>query len=274
MIRILAITLIWIGSLLPVSAQTDAQIDAVVDALGLPEMIDIMREEGIDHGDQLAQDMFPDRAEGQWQTIIAEIYDRDRIRDLVYSNLKTALGPEPVDDILGFFHGATGKEAIALEISARRALLDEQLNDANDARVAQLRAESDPRMDLLEEFIVANDLVEANVVGALNSNFAFFSGLADGGAYDRAMSSDDLLREVWSQEDAIREDTDVWIYGFLSMAYTPLSDAQLSEYIDFSNTNSGQKLNTALFEAFNLMFDDVSYALGLAAAEIMKSEAL
>ncbi len=274
MLRILAVPLIWLTLAIPANAQTTARIDALVKALGLPEMIEVMREEGMVHGDDFAQDMFPDQATGRWQAMVAEIYDPDRITGMVYADFEGALGPETMDEILAFFQSPVGAEIIALEISARRALLDTDLSDDNDARVAELRAEEHPRMAQLAKFIEVNDLLEANVVGALNSNFAFFSGLVDGGAYDRPMSSEEILTEVWSQEDEIRADTEIWIYGFLSMAYTPLDDDEMQAYIAFSETTAGQKLNTALFSAFNKMFDDVSYALGRGAAQLMGSEAL
>ena len=38
------------------------------------------------------------------------------------------------------------------------------------------------REQMVPEFAEANDLIELNVVGALNSNLAFYRGMADGAA--------------------------------------------------------------------------------------------
>jgi hypothetical protein len=47
------------------------------------------------------------------------------------------------------------------------------------------RSEEDPAYRSSDrDFIEANDLVERNVSGALNSNFAFYRGLSDGGAFE------------------------------------------------------------------------------------------
>jgi len=137
-----------------------------------------------------------------------------------------------------------------------------------------MRVDNDPRIGQLAEFIAANDLLESNVVGALNANFAFYLGLSDGGAFPNPLSQDQMLSEVWSQEGVIREDIEEWLFSFLSLAYQPLSDADLQAYIDISNTPEGQAMNQALFVAFDGIFDEISRELGLAVAQVMAGQDL
>ena len=59
------------------------------------------------------------------------------------------------------------------------------------------------------------------------------------------------------------------LFGFLLMAYRPLSDVEMADYNAFSRTGAGQALNAALFEGFEVMYRDISHALGLAAAQAM-----
>ena len=85
-------------------------------------------------------------------------------------------------------------------------------------------AERDPRLDLLDRFAEANDLIEENVSGALNSNLAFYRGMSEGGAFTGAeMTEEEMLSEVWSQEDDIRAETAGWLYPFLMLAYESVS---------------------------------------------------
>lgn len=272
--RILLPIFIWIVLVFPAGAQSSTDIGRLFSALGLPEMLGIMRQEGLDYGQELGQEMFPDQSGEQWSNLVAQIYEQERLRAQVSAEFEKALDAKYIAPALDFFQGPVGQEAIALEIAARRALLDDAISEANDARLAELQGKGAPRLDLLHEFIDINDLLEANVVGALNSNFAFFSGLVDGGAYDQPLSQDEILKEVWAQEEDIRKDTETWLLGFLLMAYSPLDDAEMHAYIAFSETPAGQGVNQALFESFNRMFEDVSYALGRAAAQMMSGDTL
>ncbi len=108
--------------------------------------------------------------------------------------------------------------------------------------------------------------------GALNASFHFYRGLVDGGAFE--MTESDILRDVWDQEDNTRNDTREWLFAFLLMAYGPLEDGELSDYVALSGTDAGQALNRALFAGYNRMYDELSYALGLAAAQQMKTQDL
>ena len=272
--RILVTIVTWVFLAMSAQAQSVERLDELVDALGLPEMLEIIRQEGVEYGEELGRDMLAEKAGSQWQERVADIYDLERNQTFVLSEFGKGINPGAVDEILAFFQSPVGVEIIALEVAARHALLDDDLSDANDVHVAELRDQKAPRIEQLAEFIRVNDLLEINVTSSLNSSFAFFTGLVDGGAYDQPLSEDKILQEVWSQEASIRAETETWLYGFLSMAYSPLTDAEMQAYIDFSETEAGKNLNIALFDAFNLMFDRISYALGAAAAESMKSEAL
>lgn len=258
----------------PLRAEPGQEVLRLGDALGMPAIIEIMRVEGINYSAELGESMFPERAGGEWQNLVEEIYDTDQMAQATYQGFTANLNPQYIGVLTDFFESPLGVEIIALEISARRALLDSAVEDANSDHVATLMDADDPRIDLLTRFIEVNNLLEANVVGGLNSNFAFFTALAEGGAYPGEQTEDQLLRDVWSQEDEIREDTRIWLYEFLSMAYSPLSDEKLEEYLAFSQTPEGQALNIALFAGFDGMFDGISRGLGVAAAQIMTSEDL
>jgi len=111
-------------------------------------------------------------------------------------------------------------------------------------------------------------------MGAMNSNYAFFLGLAEGGAFGGDMSEERILSDVWAQEPEIRISTTEWVYAFTLLAYQPLDDADLAIYTDFAETGPGQRINRALFEAFDGEFEAISRALGRAAAQEMASRDL
>ncbi|MFV2001790.1 MAG: DUF2059 domain-containing protein [Paracoccaceae bacterium] len=272
--RFFILFVIWMLAALPLRAEVPQAVHDLAEALALPEVIVLMRDEGIDFGAELEQDMFPGRGGMLWQQSLDQIYDAQWMNDVAILAFAAALGQAETGALLAFFQSPLGRQITSLEISARRAMMDDAVDEANKEFVAGLIAANDPRIDLITEFIEVNDLLESNVAGAMNSNLAFLNGLAEGGAFPDTRTEEQMLKDIWDQEQSIRDDTREWLYAFLSMAYAPLSDADLLDYIEVSRTREGQLLNTALFAAFDPMFEEISRALGLAAAKVLTSEDL
>ena len=99
-------------------------------------------------------------------------------------------------------------------------------------------------------------------------------GLLDGGAFGGSLTEDQILTDVWSQEQDIRDNTSEWIHSFLFMAYQPLEDADLQAYIAFSESDAGAVINRAMFDSFDRLFNGISRSLGRAAAAEMTSQEL
>ena len=264
-------------SLTPVMASANAapaDVAALFEAMNMPEMIEIMRAEGLDYGEQIANDLFPDRISATWPDTVADIYNLEAMRAGFAAQFGEALGDTDIDVLIAFYESDVGQSVADLEVAARRALMDEDFEEASKEAAALAIAEEAPRVAMVEQFVDANDLVETNVVGAMNANFAFYLGLLDGGAFPQELTVDQILADVWSQEDDIRKNTYEWVYSYLLLAYQPLSDADLQTYIAFSESDEGQAMNTALFAAFDEMYEGISRALGLASSEYMSGQDL
>ncbi len=261
---------------LPLRAQAVAspEILRLADALRLGETVALMREEGLIYGRELEQSMFPGRGGEGWAAEVSRLYDERAMLETVMTGFSATLADTDLTPLLRFFESPLGARVTALELSARRALIDPDVDQANAELVDHLLAEGGPRMALLRAFIEANDLIELNVAGTLNSDFAFYQGLQDGGGYDPPRSEAEILRDVAGGEEAIRQDTRQWLFRFLWMAYSPLSDDELRAYTELSRTPEGQQLNAALFAGFDAMFDRISAGLGRAAARVLRSDDL
>lgn len=249
-----------------------APSDDLFDALGVAEMVEIMRVEGETYGEDLATDMLPGGSDPGWMALVAEIYDTDLMLDSVRRGFNTALDDTDIGGLLTFFESDIGTRIVELEISAREAMVDQGIEDAAREAYRLAAADEDPRLDLIDRFVSANDLIEANVVGALNASFMFYKGLADGGALE--MGESEMLADVWQQEEETRADTREWLYAYMMLAYGPLEDTAVERYADLSATPEGKAMNRALFAGFNAMYDDLSYALGLAIARQMQGQDL
>lgn len=257
---------------MPVQAATDDQHTALYEALMLDDIVDVLREEGIGYGGELGTDMFPERADDQWLTMLNRIYDADTMRLVLGRELKSELSDTNLDPLIAFFTSDTGRQIISLEISGRQALLDEAVEEASIEAFERAAEDNTARYQLIKEFAEANDLIETNVVGSLNSNYAFFLGLIDGGGMPNSLTDEQILMDVWSREPEIRENTTEWLYSYLLMAYQPLPDSSIQDYIALSNSDEGKALNRALFAAFDVLFTDISKALGLGASQFMIGE--
>ncbi len=188
--------------------------------------------------------------------------------------LAAATAGQDIGPILAFFTSEPGSTFIDLEVSARQAMLDPEVEQMAKEAAAVAMADESPLYAQIERFVAANDLVETNVVAAMNSTYAFYLGLMDGGAFPAEMTESDILGDVWAQEPMIRANTEEWVYSFLLMAYGPLSPEDMEAYIAFSETDAGRAANRAIFAAFDGMFEEISLALGRAAARYMATEEL
>lgn len=268
----LAVPLIAISFASPVIAQ-DA--DTLFDVLRLDEVIQVMADEGQAYARNVGADLFPNNpSDPEWQSILDVLYDPDTMARRVRADFSTALDGADIGALVAFYTDGVGHKAIGLEISARNALLDPSVEATATEIAALASADNTDRYRQIVEFIDENDLIESNVVAGLNSNFAFYLGLWDGGALGTDSSQDQLLADVWKQEPDIRSGTTEWLFTFLMLAYQPLSDEELDAYIAFSKTDPGQDVNQALFGGFDGLFEDINRGLGLGAAKLLISSEL
>ncbi|NBT31861.1 MAG: hypothetical protein EBT13_08180 [Rhodobacteraceae bacterium] len=247
------------------SAQSEAAYDLFI-ATGQPEIIQIMREEGLDYGEMINSDLLGDTGGAKWRALVSDIYDAELMTSAVQAAFVRSISEEDAAAALSFFSSDAGKTII---VSARRAMLDDAAEAAANDAAAIAAADQTDRQKAIETFVVANDLIETNVVGAMNSNYAFYLGMMDGGALQGELTEDQILSDVWSQEADIRQTTGEWVYSFLTLAYQPLSDADMAAYIAFSETPAGRALNNAYFAAYDDLFNNISRALGYGAAQAM-----
>ncbi|SFG05051.1 hypothetical protein SAMN04488020_1015 [Palleronia marisminoris] len=258
----------WLGTSVSLAAE---DTDRLFDALRLDDVVDVMREEGIAAGDDLEADLFPGSGGLLWDEAVRDIYDRSEMLEAVRARFDDAVQAGSIPVLVEFFESETGQRLVELEIAARRAMIDEAVEAATEESA---RDAPQARRDLIDAFIAANDLVEQNVTGALNSNYAFYRGLLDEEAPVGPLSEDQVIADVYASEPQVRADTEAWLDGYLTLAYAPVDDEALSRYLEISESRAGQDLNTAIFAAFDELYDGISYELGRAAARFMRGQDL
>lgn len=243
-------------------------------AMQIGAVMEVMRQEGLDYGAALETEMFPGKGGAPWRAVVALIYDAAVMRQQFDAVFAARLADHGTDFAVmqAFFGGDLGQRIVTLELEARRALVDDAVEQAAGVALDDMIASDDPRLAALRRFAETNDLVELNVAGALNANLAFYQGLSEGGAFGGPLDEGDMLAEVRAQEGDLRAQTETWLYAYLALAYQPLSDADLAAYQAFSETAAGKAVNAAAFAAFDQVFNRISRELGRAAARQMQGE--
>ncbi len=256
----------------PGFAQKSPTIDDLLEALRLEETIAVMQEEGAAYGEDLAIQLIPDVNRNSWSRTIGQIYEADRMRALVAAGVGAEIAPDDITSILEYLSRDDVREIISLEISARRAFLDPDLEGQAKALFAEMSEQGTHLLQQVDTMIRDSDLVEANVAGALNADLMFYRGLVDGGAF--RMSEAEILAQARGNEAAVRASSREWLEAFLMTAYQPLEREVLEDYVAFWRSPDGRLLTRALFAGFDQMYEDISYLLGRAVAREMTSEDL
>lgn len=267
------IVLVLVSSfLLVLPVRAADEVERLGRALFFEDVAEILREEGLDYGRSLDEDMLGGYGGAHFARQIADIYDAGRMLEVLYQKLAASMTAQEIEESLAFLETPMGERIMRLEVTARQAMSDEAVTQIAKESFAAAEAKGEPRLEMIARFIEINDLIDHNVAGALSSNYRFLAGLTDGGGArpGEGQTTDD----VWAQEPEIRRDTTEWMNGFLFMAYGPLEDAELQAYLDFCETPAGQSLNEALFMGFDAVYDRIYYEIGQTVARAMQARDL
>lgn len=258
----------------PARADDGAHMARLWAALRMDDTLAIMRKEGRDHALDSALELTGQEGGEGWKRSVDQIYAPATLRAIVYDGMGTALAGRDMSKIITYYESKIGVRVINLEISAREAYLTPGVEEA--AREAwNWGAKNDPRATLIRKYVNDGDLIERNVAGALNSNVAFLTAFAQAAPDDFAVLDERaILADVMQEEAQIRLDTTEWLFGYLSMAYAPLSDAALNELVEMSDSPQGRALNAALFQGFDPMYQELARALGQAAGQAQSQQEL
>lgn len=262
MIRALSLSALIGFAALP--AWADARVSVLLDALRLSDVVQIMREEGLEYADDLNADILGGQGGTLWQAQVDGIYNAERMQETVRAAVEKGLQPDDIAAATAFFATDRGERIVAMENAAREAMQDEAVEEAARDLFENLASDNDSTVDFIRTFVAANDLMDRNVSGAMSSNFQFYQGMVDGRLMD--MSESDIAQDVWAQEPEIRAETENWLFAYLTLAFEPLAPEDVEAYVAFSQSHAGKTLNAALFEGYEAMYRDISYALGRAVA--------
>lgn len=244
------------------------------DLLAMPEMVSILHDEGVRMAAEAAVDILGHEGGQRWDSAVQAIYEETALSAEVHAAFEQHFAALDLTALSAFYKDDEIQQIIQHEIAARRAFMD--LGGEQAARERWLRGENPEQLDnMIRDHIEHNDLIELNVMGALNSNFAFLSALSQS-LPDAVghMTEHDILSQVWMQEVAIRTDTTEWMYAYLHTAYKDIDSDILERYVAFLTSPSGRALNNAVFAAFDTVYVRLSSDLGRLAGTMGQEQEL
>ncbi|MFX4297914.1 hypothetical protein [Sulfitobacter sp. DFL-23] len=250
-------TALWLA--LASVALAGPEADTTIRLLQLEGQMQVAREEALRHAETLNRDILGGQGGALWTSQIDSIYDVVRMTEGARPAIE-AIETTTLERLNLFLGSDLGRQITDLELAARIAMMDEDREEAARRAFADLQGTDDPRLTAARAIIDAGDLVERNVSTALTASYQFYSALVDGGAYQ--MTEEQILTEVWSQEETLRIDTEAWLMGYLMLLVQPLDADDRATYVAFAQTPEANALNAALFDGFGVVYSDLSYALG------------
>lgn len=257
-----------------ISAKGQQLTDQIVTELQLAELARILADEAmVDAETQLDPALDPG-ARREWLSNLRRLNDAERLLSMLSDALSRAGASAPEAELLralDFYRKPLGKRVVALELSARRAMIDPDGRSAAEAAYVQSGREAAARRQKLEQLIDASDVIEASVASGLNAYLAATRGFQ--AAVGENGTEADLV-DVWAQEDQIRHEVGNWVRGLLFLAYGPLSDAELEQLIAFTKSSEGQILADVVLQAFDEVFMQVAFETGMASAASIAGEEL
>ncbi len=251
----------------PAGADPDADVDRLIELLLFEDTVDIMRLEGLRYGKEVGRSLLPDADDDAWPVIVSDIYDSEKMLSVIRAEFRAELDVTKIAPMITYFESTSAQGIVVLENEARRAFLDPGIEAEAIEAFGALPQDNARLADQIAKIIDDSDLVEFNVMGTLNSSLMFYRGLREGGAYD--LSEDEIFADVWSTEDATRQSSADWLGAFMTLAYQEVDPDHIDAYAAFYNTPEGRELNRAIFAAFDRMYEEISYLMGLSVARHM-----
>lgn len=225
------------------------------EALQGPRLLSLLAQEAERSAEDVNRDFLGGDGGQVFIDTVARLNDPARLAPRIASGLETALASDVLDAVTLFFESDLGQDIVNLELSARSTIFDPTVEQAVRAEV---RERGVPK--LVTQIIEEGDLVARNVADAERVLRQFYVGRLTGGADDMDQAMIEAL--IADNQEAMRLETQAWLEGFMTLAYSPLSPDELQTYANFWRTDAGQAYDRALFEIFAEVFEENSFALG------------
>lgn len=238
-----------------------ADVDRLIDAMGIPQLIAAFVTEGVDAGQSIDEAFLGGQGGDVWANTVQRLYDPQRMENELRTVMSEELDAAIAEQALLFFDSDLGARIIDLEVQARRAFLDETIEEA-------AKAAPSAQSEAVTDYLASRDLIERNTDVAVSAQAAFLDGLVEASGSTEDAPDMDQLRA------RIQVDTESWLRGYNALVQSAMTEDDIAIYTAFWETDVGAAVDDALFLAFGQSYTTLSYALGQAAGRLLPQNEL
>ncbi|WP_299554535.1 DUF2059 domain-containing protein [uncultured Tateyamaria sp.] len=238
-----------------------ADVNRLIDAMGVPELIAAFVTEGLEAGQSIDEVFLNGQGGDVWVDTVRRLYDPLRMETELRRVMAERLDPDVAAQALLFFESDLGARIITLEVQARQTFLDDTVEEA-------AKASPTAQGEQVTDYLVSRDLIERNTDVAVAAQAAFLEGLSDSSGRSEDAPDMDQLRA------RILVDTEGWLRGYNALVQSAMTKDDIAIYTSFWETDVGAAVDDALFLAFGQSYTTLSYALGQAAGRLLPQNEL
>lgn len=238
-----------------------ADVNRLVDAMGVPQLLAAFAVEGIEAGKSIDDTFLDGQGGAVWADTVQRLYDVPRMENELRTVMAEELDQGIAEQALLFFESDLGARIIELEVQARQAFIDENVE-------AAAKAAPSAQADTVTNYLVSRDLIERNTDVGVAAQAAFLEGLSDAsGRIDDAPDMDQMRLRI-------QADAESWLRGYNALVQSAMTKDEIEIYTAFWETDVGEAVDDALFLAFGQSYTTLSYALGQAAGRLLPQNEL
>lgn len=245
------------------NAEESNDLNRIFLALKLDRLFEEIREEGLIAAKEMQGDLKNSQSVVGWSKNISEIYSTKLMKDYFKKELTNLESLSIFLLAIDFYEKPLGVKIIENELITRIKIRDDGEKEKARNTVKQLKYLKPYRFKLYNEIINANGFIEDNISSSMNSNLAFYEGYAAGLATsDQSLTEREMISQIWLNESETRKRMTDWVLNFSVTSFKNLTDSELKEYLEFSNSKPGRYLSNNINFIFDKLFGIQSYKLG------------
>lgn len=238
----------------------EAQVDRLADLMRVDDTAWILAFEGQRAAEGLRSN--PELpASAEWTQSIAAIYDAQNMHDRVLDQMHERLDDVDLSAALEFYESDLGVRLVEAEITSRAQISNPDIHARMEQEALTALTEDAPHLKGVRQLIEVNDLIGRNVENGMNSRLALLRGI-----YADRIDDSELTSMVMDDYEDTERSTRDWVYTFMNAAYSSFTQEELLEFAEFLESDAGQDVTNAAFDAFGTVFVQNSAALGQAVA--------
>lgn len=195
----------------------------------------------------------------EWERLSGEVFDTDIMRELALDILEQTLSDELLNHAAGFYATDLGQRLVVVE-NASHMIEDDGVKEEQGQRiVADMMAEDDPRLEMMERMNAAIDSSGNSVRALQEIQIRFLLAASAAGVIELRVDPSDLRDLFASQEAEMR--SEVRLSALVGAAYTyrDFSDEDVLAYVKALENPEMQKvyelLNAVQFEIMANRFE-------------------